>query len=92
MSAKFPKSINDLPQEEFYAILTPTSVTIPADERSKTHPGHGYPEHSVNSWDIEVFNNKEDWQNEVIKLTNRKDNFKAVTMKPAKISTTVNVE
>jgi hypothetical protein len=92
MSTKYPKTTDELPTEEFYAILTPTSVTIPGDERSRTNPGHGYPEHSVDSWDIEVFTNKEDWQNEVVKLTKRNDDFKAVTMKPAKISTIINVQ
>lgn len=29
-----------------FAAITTTSVTIPGDERSRTNPGHGYPEHT----------------------------------------------
>ena len=28
----------------FYSVLIKNSVTIPGDERSRTNPGHGYPE------------------------------------------------
>ena len=32
-----------LPGETHYAALVFTTVHIPGDERSRTHPGHGYP-------------------------------------------------
>jgi hypothetical protein len=38
-----------------YLILEPKSVTIPGDERSRTNPGHGYPEHTVKSFDVHEF-------------------------------------
>jgi hypothetical protein len=37
---------------EFYAVTYENSITIPGDERSRTNPGHGYPEHTVTN---EVF-------------------------------------
>ena len=38
----------DIPAHPHYAILVykSQSVTIPGDERSRTCPGHGYPEHT----------------------------------------------
>lgn len=30
-----------------YLLIDSTSVLIPGDERSRTNPGHGYPEHTV---------------------------------------------
>lgn len=32
---------------EFYAAFIQDSYTVPGDERSRTNPGHGYPEHTV---------------------------------------------
>lgn len=32
--------------KEVFAVVYTESVTIPGDERSRTHPGHGYPEHT----------------------------------------------
>jgi hypothetical protein len=32
-----------------YAVIEETHTTIPGDERSRTHPGHGYPEHTQTS-------------------------------------------
>lgn len=48
-SVKAPeaKSMDDVPDTEHFAILfyEQSSVWVPGDERSRTHPGHGYPEH-----------------------------------------------
>jgi len=38
-----------------FAIITRTSHTIPGDERSRTNPGHGYPEHTVDSIEMTEF-------------------------------------
>jgi hypothetical protein len=34
----------DVPEREHWAIIESASVVIPGDERSRTNPGHGYPE------------------------------------------------
>lgn len=41
---KYVHSPADIPTVEHWAIITGTSVHIPGDERSRTNPGHGYPE------------------------------------------------
>jgi hypothetical protein len=68
MKTRYPQKISDLPKAPFFALLKPESVTIPGDERSRTAPGHGYPEHSVDYWSLEVFLSKEDLVAEVQRL------------------------
>lgn len=96
MSAKYPTSTSELPAE-FYAILTPESTTIPGDERSRTNPGHGYPEHTVYSWNMEVFTNEEDWKAKIIELSTpgryyHKREFRAIKCVSAKIETSIKVD
>ncbi len=89
---KYPTSIEQLPPGEFYAILTTSSVTIPGDERSRQSPGHGYPEHTVTHWGLEVFQNEADWKAEILKRDRRPyERFKAVVIKPAVIKRTTEV-
>ena len=93
---KYPKQIEELPAESFYAILKPESVTIPGDERSRTNPGHGYPEHSVDYWSLEVFPTRDEWAAEVDRLSRQTgymaSKFKAVKITPASIKTTITTE
>ena len=82
----FPKTVATLPTKPYFAILTPRSVFIPGDERSRTNPGHGYPEHTEQSWDIEVYEKQSDWETKVKELALRKDrNFQAVKVDPVKV-------
>jgi hypothetical protein len=41
---KYVKRPSDIPSVEHWAIITGSSILIPGDERSRTNPGHGYPE------------------------------------------------
>lgn len=45
------------------------STFVPGDERSRTNPGHGYPEHTVQSWDYVVYANKQEWENDIAEMT-----------------------
>ena len=49
------KGPNDVPSEPHFAVLIygKRSVWVPGDERSRTNPGHGYPEHTDHFDDIE---------------------------------------
>lgn len=38
-----------------YAALISRSIIIPGDERSRTAPGHGYPEHTETTTEIRDF-------------------------------------
>ena len=77
--------------EPFYAILKDISVTIPGDERSRTNPGHGYPEHTITNCVVEPYPNREVWEKEVKLLSKRNAIFKAVKIIPAKVSVTTSV-
>ena len=85
--SKFPKRIDQIPSEPFYAILHPVSTNIPGDERSRNNPGHGYPEYTVQSWNVEAFDNKESWHDAIIHLEKNNQKYKAIQIIPAKVST-----
>lgn len=93
---KHPIKVEELPNDSFYAILYPESVTIPGDERSRTNPGHGYPEHTVHHWRMEVFHDRETWVNEIKRLESAtgymRRSFKAIHATPAKVTTEVHVK
>ena len=41
-----------------YGALVTKTVTIPGDERSRMHPGHGYPEHTEEYVELVPFENE----------------------------------
>lgn len=43
-----------------YAALVDEQIHIPGDERSRTHPGHGYPEHTENVTKVVEFGDLEE--------------------------------
>lgn len=57
---------SDVPVGKHYAILVykSSSVFIPGDERSRTNPGHGYPERyeSYDSFEHYVTDDKSEWE------------------------------
>lgn len=91
---KWPKQTSHMPTEKAYAIMTPCSVTIPGDERSRTNPGHGYPEHTEHYWNVEIYHNEKEWKAEIkerheSKYSNK--NFVAYVMYPVKVNVSINV-
>jgi len=82
----------NIPDEEHWAIITVDRIYIPGDERSRTNPGHGYPEHYEETINYRSFTSWTDFCNEVTQLTNRNKKFKAVSVKPLKVETTVTVK
>lgn len=92
---KWCHTINDIPKEPHYAILEQRSVHIPGDERSRTHPGHGYPASTEQVWDYIVFPDKASWEAEVKARSGRvfgSKDFVAISATPAKVNTTFTVE
>lgn len=81
----------DLTNRHKWGILTFGSIHTPGDERSRTHPGHGYPE----SWDsvskFDAFDTEVEWKEEITRLTERREAFKAFTIGHVSVSTTVSV-
>lgn len=56
--------LNEIPTTEHFAVLTQNSRTIhhEGDERSRTHPGHGYPAYTetIESINYQAFATKEE--------------------------------
>ena len=69
VSRKHMRSPEDLPPGEHFVILTFGTITIPGDERSRTHPGHGYPESTETTIGCEVFQTEEGWKAEIQRLS-----------------------
>ncbi len=55
-------SPSKVPKGEHWVILRSESVTIPGDERSRTAPGHGYPEHTDHYLTYQVFTNEAEFK------------------------------
>ena len=76
---KLVKSKKDLPTEPHFAVILykSQSVYIPGDERSRTNPGHGYPERyeTYNSCEHWVTTDRTVWENFVKLHHARNDNF-----------------
>jgi hypothetical protein len=63
----YVKSIADIPTSGHWAIIEQTSVTIPGDERSRTNPGHGYPESTSTYFNYIAFTNETEFVSELTK-------------------------
>jgi hypothetical protein len=55
----------EVPSCEHWAIISGTSVTIPGDERSRTNPGHGYPESTEHYITYEAFTDEAEFKAEL---------------------------
>lgn len=62
---KYVHSLADIPKEPHYVIIKIGSVFIPGDERSRTNPGHGYPERTEHYPEMRVTTNKAHWEKEI---------------------------
>lgn len=64
-TSKYVHSADDLPSGEHWAIIEGSSVTVPGDERSRTNPGHGYPEHTEHYCTYLAFTDEEEFKAEL---------------------------
>ena len=84
----------DIPKGQHYVILDFGTITVPGDERSRTNPGHGYPEYTQYTVDYIVFESKKAWEDEIKRRTSYtygSKNFAAMICIPAKIETQITV-
>jgi hypothetical protein len=76
-----------------YIIIKDVKVTIPGDERSRTNPGHGYPESTDTYQQVTFYDDVEEWKSMVRRLTlQRYTKFKAGTFMPANPTIEVKVD
>jgi hypothetical protein len=83
---------NAIPNEPHYAILETVTVTTPGDERSRTHPGHGYPASRDTYITYSAIMDRQVWEERIKELTLCKVAFKAMRVNPASIAIQVNVK
>lgn len=92
---RFVSSPDDLPPGEHLVILTFSTITIPGDERSRTHPGHGYPESTETTISCEAFETEEGWKAEIQRLAAGaypRTNWVPLTVRRPTLKTTVTVD
>lgn len=95
MGRKFVSSPNDLPPGEHFVILTFGTITIPGDERSRTHPGHGYPESTESTISCAVYESEGDWKAEIQEFSTNKHqptNWVPLIVRRPTLKTTVTVD
>lgn len=69
---KYCSAKSDIPKGPHYAILEFDSIYIPGDERSRTCPGHGYPESTANIIRYIAFTDKSEWEADILERMNAK--------------------
>lgn len=93
---KYVSNLSDIPNEVHWAIIKVGSITIPGDERSRTNPGHGYPEHQETTISYEVYFTEEKWKNKISYLESQtgygRKEYKAIKVQPATIKTKIEVD
>jgi hypothetical protein len=92
---KYVSRHGDVPQTQHWAILRFSSIHIPADERSRTHPGHGYPAEDQPIVTYEAYTDRSDWEQVINALeTNplRREPYVAMEVNPVKVTLTATVK
>lgn len=78
-----------IPNEEHFAIVIEETTYHEGDERSRTHPGHGYPAHSTSDLVYKAYTDKGEWENQIRQLAFRRASFRALIVKPVEFSVEV---
>jgi len=74
-----------------WVILKYSSIHVAGDERSRTHPGHGYPSHSVDNVSYEAYLTEEKFLEAVQELTSHSGRYSVFKVEPLTIKTTLSV-
>lgn len=84
----------DVPEGPHWAIIKFGSIHIPGDERSRTHPGHGYPAHNEPVVKYEAYLTEEAWLAAIEQIESREfhqESYVAMKVEPQTITKTVSV-
>lgn len=68
----YVNKVEDIPTGAHWAILRSSAIHIPADERSKTNPGHGYPERNEPYITYQVFTSEDEFRTALAIILNGK--------------------
>ena len=91
---KYISDKNGIPTTPHCAALVFESIRIPADERSKSWPGHGYPESSESVVKYIMFDTvteMEEWVKKQEASPYRRDNYRLIESHPLTIKHTIQV-
>ena len=77
-----------------YAIIETDSIYHEGDERSRTHPGHGYPAHTERITKIREYNDRCMWETHIKSEARRGREVRAIVFKEVDIvvEATVKIE
>lgn len=84
--------MTNIPKDLHWAIVKISKTYYEGDERSKTHPGHGYPADYDENLLYIPYNNYETFKKEVEFLTKTRANFIAIEAKPFKVTTKIDID
>lgn len=82
---------SDLPESSHYAIITFSRRYVPGDERSRTNPGHGYPEHHVGESSYFAYTDHDLWKADIAVMERCGNPYAAAEVSPVKVETAVSV-
>lgn len=91
---KHVKIKSDLPEEPHFAALIFSSVRIPGDTRSRTHPGHGYPAEDRAVVEYIAFDTREDVEEWIERLEKCRSSkvYRIIEVHPRQVATSVRVK
>jgi hypothetical protein len=79
--------------DTYYAAFVKSSYHIPGDERSRTNPGHGYPEHTVEYTSVKKFASRQQLQSWVeLQVRDKNADYEVVECTPMSVKTEVKIE
>ena len=94
---KYISDKSEIPTTPHWALLEFGTIHIPGDERSRTHPGHGYGETTESTIKYMAFDSQEEITAYLQKENNslfgsRLEKYQAVFVQPKFVTTTVTVK
>lgn len=78
-----------------FAVLVESSYTVPGDERSRTNPGHGYPEHTEHYTEfinLETADELQKWVEREEKSLHGKRKYKVIQYTELEVKTKVEIQ
>ncbi len=83
--------MSKIPATPHWGIILGASVHHEGDERSRTHPGHGYPAYTEHYTTYEPYTDRDEWIRRIERLTKDRTRFVAVEAKPVSVTTKVEI-
>lgn len=89
---KYVYTIDDVPNGEHFVIIKDNRIHIPGDERSRTHPGHGYPAHDQEFLSYEAYLTQNKLLQAITELDTRSEkNYRVLKVSPMTVKKQVSL-